>query len=404
MEKKKSIIRQFIYNVIGTTLPTLVLQLLILPLVAKDMDGDTYGFVLAMVASVMMFSSGIGNVLKNIRMLSEDEYVARKSRGDFGLLFAANACVIAFVTSGILYYYGIDDAATYFLTLLMSVLVYAKDYYIVRFWIDLDYLGILICNLVCTLGYAAGYGMFRLGGSWQLIYIAGNLASLLYTIWKYPISTPLFARTALFVSMTKRYCALTAATLLGRALQYIDRLLLYPLLGGEDATIYYVSTLIGKTLSMALGPLNSFLLSQISKKNHMSRRLFGKLMLVTAGIGFLGYWICVIAAKPLLGLLYPQWIERSMKYIYITTLTAIISAVSMVVNPMVLRFCNMNWQILINGICFAVYLIVSLLLLGRFGLMGFCVGNMLANTIALFLMVVIYLRTYKGRNIDTCVE
>lgn len=155
---------------------------------------------------------------------------------------------------------------------------------------------------------------------------------------------------------------------------------------------------------MALGPLNSFLLSQISKKNHMSRRLFGKLMLVTAGIGFLGYWICIIAAKPLLGLLYPQWIERSMKYIYITTLTAIISAVSMVVNPMVLRFCNMNWQILINGICFAVYLIVSLLLLGRFGLMGFCVGNMLANTIALFLMVVIYLRTYKGRNIDTCVE
>lgn len=76
---RKSIIRQFIYNVIGTTLPTLVLQLLILPLVAKDMDGDTYGFVLAMVASVMMFSSGIGNVLNNIRMLSEDEYVAAKA-------------------------------------------------------------------------------------------------------------------------------------------------------------------------------------------------------------------------------------------------------------------------------------------------------------------------------------
>ena len=103
MEKKKSIIRQFIYNVIGTTLPTLVLQLLILPLVAKDMDGDTYGFVLAMVASVMMFSSGIGNVLNNIRMLSEYEYDSRKKRGDFGLLFAASACVIVFLTFGIIY-------------------------------------------------------------------------------------------------------------------------------------------------------------------------------------------------------------------------------------------------------------------------------------------------------------
>lgn len=404
MKKKKSIITQFIYNVIGTTLPTLMLQLVILPLTAKDMDGDTYGFVLAMVASVMMFSSGIGNVLNNIRMLSEDEYTACKSRGDFGLLFAANACVIVFVTSGILYYYDIHDAATYFLTLLMSVLVYAKDYYIVRFWIDLDYLGILVCNFICALGYAAGYGMFRLGASWQLIYIVGNLSSLLYTIWRYPIRTPLFVRTALFASMAKRYCALTAATLLGRSLQYIDRLLLYPLLGGEEVTIYYVATLIGKTISMALGPLNSFLLSQISKKNEMSRRLFGKLMLVTAVIGFLGYWICIVAAKPLLGLLYPQWIQQSMKYIYITTLTAIISAVSMVVNPIVLRFCNMNWQILINGICFAVYLSVSLILLNGFGLMGFCVGNMLANAIALILMVTIYLCTYKGRNIDACVE
>lgn len=404
MKKKKSTITQFIYNIIGTTLPTLMLQLLILPLIAKDMDGDAYGFVLTMVASVMMFSSGIGNVLNNIRMLYEDEYDARKSRDDFGLLFAANACVIVFVTLGILFYYGTDDAATYFLTLLMSVLVYAKDYYIVRFWIDLDYLGILICNSVCTLGYAAGYGIFRLGGNWQLIYIVGNLTSLLYTIWKYPIRTPFFVRTALFVSMTKRYCALTAATLLGRSLQYIDRLLLYPLLGGEEVTIYYVSTLIGKTISMALGPLNSFLLSQISKKKHMSRRLFGKLLLGTAGIGFLGYWVCIVAAKPLLGILYPQWIEQSMKYIYITTLTAIISAISMVVNPIVLRFCNMNWQILINGMCFTVYLAVSLLLLNGFGLMGFCVGNMLANAIALILMVMIYLCAYKGRNIDTCVE
>ena len=131
--------------------------------------------------------------------------------------------------------------------------------------------------------------------------------------------------------------------------------------------------------------------------------LFGKLLLVTAGIGFLGYWICIVVAKPLLSFLYPQWIEQSMIYIYITTLTAIFSAISMVVNPIVLRFCNMNWQILINGICFAVYLVVSLILLNEFGLMGFCVGNMLSNAIALFLMVMIYLRTYKGRNIDTCV-
>ena len=147
---------------------------------------------------------------------------------------------------------------------------------------------------------------------------------------------------------------------------------------------------------MALTPLNSFLLSQLAKKKELSRGVFGQIMLFTCGMGFVGYWICIIVAKPLLGLLYPQWIAQSMKYIYVTTLAAIISAISTVLNPIVLKFCNMNWQIVINGVCFVVYLIISLALLKLFGLMGFCIGNVIANGIMLLLMVIAYQRTYKG--------
>ncbi len=396
VKQKRTIVKQFIYNVIGTTFPTLALQLLFLPMIAKNMDGETYGFVLTIVAAVMMVSSGIGNVLNNIRMLSDTEYETKRIHGDFGYLFIVNAFATSAVIIGILYYYGIRGISTYLLTFFMSLSVYAKDYYIVRIRIALDYWKIMICNFFCVLGYAFGYGLFCLGGEWQYIYIIGSLFGLFYNLWKFPVQRPFFAKTALFVQTAKRFGALATATILGRSLQYIDRLLLFPLLGGEDATIYYVSTLIGKTIAMALTPLNSFLLSQLAKKKELSRGVFGKIMLFTCGMGFVGYWICIIVAKPLLGLLYPQWIAQSMKYIYVTTLAAIISAISTVLNPIVLKFCNMNWQIVINGVCFVVYLIISLALLKLFGLMGFCIGNVIANGIMLLLMVIAYQRTYKG--------
>ena len=72
-----------------------------------------------------------------------------------------------------------------------------------------------------------------------------------------------------------------------------------------------------------------------------------------------------------------------------------LTAVSMVISPIVLRFCNVNWQIVINGLCFIIYVAGSLILLKFFGLMGFCVGGMLANMVSLCLMIVIYLCTYK---------
>ena len=85
VKQKRTIVKQFIYNVIGTTFPTLALQLLFLPMIAKNMDGETYGFVLTIVAAVMMVSSGIGNVLNNIRMLSDTEYETKRIHGDLDI-------------------------------------------------------------------------------------------------------------------------------------------------------------------------------------------------------------------------------------------------------------------------------------------------------------------------------
>lgn len=398
--KKTGLIRQFIYNIMATALPTIVLQLVILPLIAQKLNGDAYGLVLTIIATVMMFAAGIGNVLNNVRMLSDNEYKEKGLTGDFGILFIIGIAAVNIITIGSLWYYEVEGFMAYVLTLFLANAMFTKEYYIVRFWIDLDYFRILICNLICVAGYIVGLGIFWLGGEWQYTYIIGNVASLIYILKKYSISKPFWGKTTLLIQTSKMFCVLTISTILNRALQYVDRLLLYPMLGGEEVSVYYVSTLIGKTISIALGPVNTFLLSQLAKRKKMGKAAFWQVLGISTGLCAIAYCVCLFAVQPLLSILYPQWVEQSMHYVPITTVTAMLTAASMVISPIVLRFCNVNWQIVINGLCFIIYVAGSLILLNFFGLMGFCVGGMLANMVSLCLMIVIYLCTYKEMERD----
>lgn len=392
---KRKIIKDFIYNVIATSLPTLVLQLMILPLIAQKMDGDEYGLVLTVVAAIMMLAAGVGNVINNVHLLSDKEYKEKNVSGDFGILLSFSLFVVSGVTIVFSCYVGTVDNLSYIWNLLFAGSTLIKEYYIVRFWIDLDYFGILKCNILCVVGYFLGLCVFWFGESWQLIYIVGNVFGIVYIIKNYKLTFGFFSKTAMFKKTAGKTLTLTISTVLARSMQYVDRLLLYPLLGGEEVSIYYVSTLIGKTISMALSPINSFLLSQLAKKNRLQKRIFWIFLGVLTLTGFVGYAVCMMLARPILGLLYPQWIGEAMQYVAITTWTAVVSAMAMVLAPIVLRFCNMNWQIVINAVCFCVYVFLSLVLFRKMGLMGFCIGSLLANVVSLILMIFIYQFTYK---------
>lgn len=390
---KKDIIKKFIYNAIATTLPTVLLQLLILPLIAKQLDGDAYGLLLTIVAAVMMFAAGIGNVLNNVHMLSNNEYEERKLFGDYGILLSFCVVITSFIIIAVTWKYGVTSAGDYILNLLFGVTLLVKEYYIVRLWIDLDYGRILKCNLLCCVGYLLGLGIFWLGAGWQIIYITGNILSIIYLYIRYGFSKEYFSKTPLFAVTAMKCFSLSVATVLSRSLQYVDRMLLYPLLGGEDVSVYYVATLMGKTISMALAPINSFLLSQLAKRKSIKQNTFGRVLILSLFAGGIGYIACLLLSGPILTILYPQWAGAAMKYIYVTTGTAILSAISMVISPIVLKFCNLNWQILIQGVCLLVYVGVSLIMLKQIGLMGFCVGGLIANFVTLVLMVIIFLMT-----------
>lgn len=393
--KLKKTGKDFLYNALGAFVPVLCLQILILPYVSSKMDGEAYGLVLTVIALTSLIPAGLGNVLNNVHLLEGNQYKKLGRNGDIGILLFISETGSSIVLLFFLFYYGIQQRNEVILILLLAFLMLFKEYYTVFFWINLDYKKIFLANTWLVVGYAMGVALFRVTGNWEFIYLCGNFCSILYCLKNHRIEKALFFPTARFKHVLHSWGVLITTTILARALQYVDRLLLFPLLGGTEVTIYYISTVVGKMISMGMSPVNSFLLSQFAKREGLKRRMFFQILGVTIVVGILGYVACIVVARPVLTLLYKPYVEKAMPYVYVTTLTSVINAMSLVISPILLKFCNINWQICISGASFIVYIIVSMALLETYDLMGFCLGGYISNLFTLILMVSIYIKTYK---------
>lgn len=121
---------------------------------------------------------------------------------------------------------------------------------------------------------------------------------------------------------------------------------------------------------------------------------------VVGCIGVVGYFICVFLSKYILLIIYPQYMDRALNYIPITTATAVTTAIIGIMNPFVLKFVDMKWQIVINSMTLAAYVIMSLGLLNNIGMIGFCWGVFAANLLKLILVIMIYIKESRKQNVD----
>ena len=136
-------------------------------------------------------------------------------------------------------------------------------------------------------------------------------------------------------------------------------------------------------------PAASFVLSYLVKKNELKIKLNAKILALLV-FGIIGaYWICVLISNPMINILYPQWAEESLQYVKYTAAFGLCHMSVMVLNSLLLRFCNSKWQIVKSTTYFIAYLGLSFAFLNIWGLTGFCIGNLLASIIELVLTIII---------------
>lgn len=390
---KKKIFLDVIFSIASTFIPLFGLQFFILPQVSQKIDAESYGQMLAIVALFNLFGSAFGSVLNNSRLILNTKYNQMNIVGDFNVILLIYIFINVSVISISSFFYWDSyslNLPLFFVIIIFSIFLILQQYLTTEYRIKLNYKFILSNSVMQLIGYCIGFSIFILTQKWVYIYLISFLLSLLFIFKTTSILKDPYSKTSEFNSTLKQMNILLASGVFVSLGGYIDKLILFPLLGGVALSIYYVSTILGKTISMAIGPITSVLLSYLSQFERFSHKNFKLMLLVVTSIGTLGYFIILLSSEPILKFLYPQFVNEAIKYIPLTTATIVINIITSFINPVILKFTRPRWQIYIYGVHLVSYVLFSVLLQINFGLYGFCIGLLISQIIKLLIMLFAY--------------
>lgn len=386
--------------------PLAVLQLLVLPYLGKVVDADKYGIILTLISIVYIIPQTLGNSLNNSRLIHKTDYTQQESYCDYQVLFGITSALN--LISGVVCYIIVGSDVTVLDTVLFAVLFLfwgASEYLTVVFRLDLDYISYLINNVILSVGYLLGLLLYKWLGYWQLIYIVGLLLSLLFIalrkrkfVFERGGMSPLFKKTC----CTQVFLIIAGG--INSVYNYLDRLLILPILGGLAVSVYYSATVFTKLISLLLGPLSTVILSYLARNDNADVKKFNFSLIVGVVVAIVGYVLCIFIGKYILLLLYPQYKDAALEYIYVTSAVSMCGIIYSLLNPFVLKFCKRVFQIVINAVGLLVYFGVALLLIGRMGIWGVCIASAISMPIKVIMQLLIFYLTIYKKKKDSATE
>lgn len=389
---RKKIVYDMILNIIAVAIPIAILQLLVYPITAERLGGTEYGLMLTIYSMWIMISNSLGNVLNNIRLLNntmyEDEGVVT---GDFAIILKRWSIINAIVVFGIIIIYcGGFHFIHVFLGTVVAALILLKAYLEVGFRIKLNYKYIVYNNLLQSAGFLIGCYISAYTGVWECIFICGYLFSCIFCVFYTNLLKEEQIKTKYYHKIVRESNNLFVASILGNLMNYADKLVLYPLMGGYAVSVYYTATILGKIVGMLTSPINNVILSYIVKYDVSQKGMMYKALAIGSAIVLIGYGATILAADPILSVLFPKWVDEVLMYLPVTTITVCLMTLIAIIQPFVLKFCDMKWQIIIMGSGSATYFVSALILWNYMGLMGFCLGTVIGAAVKLLIMLIVY--------------
>lgn len=387
-EKSRRVMLDMLINLAGTALPLIVLQLIVYPIVGKVISAEEYGRMQSVMSVVYLISGTIGGALSTARLVSDYDYKERKLSADFGLLSLLCSFIVAVLTPVVLYVYlGDSSGEELLLVTLISLFNYLAAYFEVGFRLALNYKRIFINKLLSGVGYVLGFMLFRSTLRWEIIFITAFFLQAVFCVFTSGLIREPLSRSALFGKTGTSFINLSAATCLNKAMTYCDKLLLYPLLGGEAVSVYYAANIFGKLVLQVLEPITNVVLSYLSKEKRVSRSVW-KLTATVGGVFcIVMYFFCLLISRFVLGLLYPQWAEAAVKLVPVTTLSLCFSSFVNIINPLALKQLKTGLQIVISASGLLVYIAAALLLYRVYGLIGCCWALLFCYIVRLVLIM-----------------
>lgn len=386
----RSLIRKYraqlgdsIYSIAGLLLMNAVMQLALFPFLAGRMGDAGFGDMQYLMAYVNIITVSVGCAANLARMTSPEDSRLRDN-GDYHLFLLA-VCLLGIPTVLLIALFGgvrmsVPETVSYYFLFVFMALRYYAD---VAFKLTLNYRRYFLYYFLIGAGYGVGILLFRATGIWPLAILPGEALGILYAY----VQSGTLRRNALRLSPAWRHVLrvillLTLSEGISNLIFNADRLMLKLLIDEVAVTVYYLATLVGKTMSLVTTPLCGVLIGYLARydgglgRRAARRILLGALLAVAVCTG-----VCVVGGWIVLRLLYPDQYEAVRPYLLLGSLAQVIFFTTSILTVILIRFARKIHQIYINGtfgVCFF-GLGIPMTLYG--GVRGFAFAMLLSNII-----------------------
>ncbi|MDU4738410.1 hypothetical protein [Clostridium sp.] len=388
---KLKIIKDLSLNILGSFIMTGITQIIIYPFLSRKLGNISFGSLLTLIGLSNAIGVIFGSALNNIRLLKQHKYEELPKKGDFKrLLLTSQIVIIVLIIIVSIIFKSQITTLESLLLILVTIFTMYRGYMNVYYRIDLNYIYILVHMVITSVGYIIGMLIFKYIRVWPVVFLSGEIAAFIFALLTTKYRVESRKKTVLYNETKKDFTQLVLSNTMANLLLYLDRLIINPILGSANVSIYFVSSIVGKTLGIVLQPLSSMILTYISKiKKINKKRLFIAIALVTLLFGVFSYILSIPITPIIIKLLYKESYLQAMPFYNISNLSVILMIMGNLIQPVILKYCPIVWQSIVQGIYTTIYLLLVITLMNRYGLMGFCIGAVIANLIRLIIFLVV---------------
>ncbi len=402
LQSIRNISKDFLLNIIASMVLTGTIQLLIYPQLASQMPAEEYGAMLTLMGGISVITLSLGSNLFYARMIQKKEYEEKNLTGDFQiiLLVLCLMSVFATIAMGIFFKFTIMMTFSIGTQIVTTIL---QTYYLVVYRLHIDYKKNLFANCLMSIGYIVGVFYLIKFVNWPWIFTFANLICLLYIAKTTHIITEPIKTTVLFPVAVKKTSLLIVGGLIGNLSTYLDRFIIYPILGSESVSFYTVSCFFAKTFGLLVAPVISVLLSYLTNNQIiLNKKKYTVINLCFLFMGVAYFGATCIVGKPITKVLYPDLFEDSMTYYLVSSLGVIIGSVGGFNSTTIIALAPTYWQSIMPLIRLIIYLAIGIPFSLLYGLNGFCLGVLVVNCIYCIITFVIgkyYVKLSEMKNI-----
>jgi len=378
----KTIFKDSIWTISGLMLMNIVAQFIVYPAWNWQFGSEEYGNILYMLSLMNIFAISIGSACNYARVTE-----SRKGGGSASIYIIILVCATVLVGAVMLLIPLIVDVtlgvSARFFYVVLTVVTMWRFYADVEYRLSLNYKGYFKYYLVISIGYGIGIGLSQLTKLWPLALLPGELMGLIYVFWKgHSIRWEGIPRHCGFQSAMRAVVMLVVSNILSNIIFNGDRILLKSLLDGQAVTIYYLASLIGKTISLVTTPLSSIIISYLVRLDlQFNKKMMNIVTIGSITLTFLTTIACIIGSWVIIPVLYPSEYYLVRNYFLLGSLTQAVYFIAGMVMVVLLRFCDSRYQVMIN-VAYAVGFIVLCIPVTMFwGFKGFCIGMLVSSLI-----------------------